>query len=209
MHAASTAVLEARAASRRRARACANVALKIAYPVVILAFWRFGSPRFIGLALLGLLWLQRWTGAGSIASLVARLTRWEWAAALAMSALSAAIAVTDSETLLRVYPITVNIAMLVAFGATLRSGGPSMVEKFARVRRPHLDERTVRYTRRVTQVWCAFFSLNACASAATMMWGSRALWSLYNGAVTYLLVGVLLAAEFAWRHAFVLRGKTR
>lgn len=209
MQAASTAMPDARAALRRRARACANVALKLAYPVVILAFWRVGSPRFIGLALLGLLWLQRWIGAGSVASLLAGLTRWEWTAALAMSGLSAAIALTDSETLLRAYPIAVNVAMLVAFGATLRGGRPSMVEKFARVRRPHLDERMVRYTRRVTQVWCAFFLLNACASAASMVWGSRALWALYNGAITYLLVGVLIVAEIVWRHAFVLREKTR
>ncbi|RDU95677.1 hypothetical protein [Trinickia dinghuensis] len=210
MQAASTrAAPEARAASCRRARACANVALKIAYPVVILAFWRFGSPRFIGLALLVLLWLQRWVGAGSMAALLAKLTRLEWAAALAMSGLSAAIAVTDSEALLRAYPIVVNIAMLVAFGATLCNGGPSMIERFARMRRPNLDERTVRYTRRVTQAWCAFFSLNVCASTASMIWGSRAFWALYNGAVTYLLIGVLIAAEIAWRHAFVLREKTR
>ncbi len=183
--------------------------LQVAYPVVILAFWRFGSPRFIGLALLVLLWLQRWLGAGSVAALLAKLTRLEWAAALAMSGFSAAIAVTDSETLLRAYPIVVNVGMLLAFGATLCHGGPSMIEKFARVRRPELDERSVRHTRRVTQVWCAFFALNACASAASMIWGSRALWALYNGFITYLLIGVLIVAEIAWRHAFVLRGKTR
>jgi uncharacterized membrane protein len=192
-----------------RVRAVASVVLQIAYPVVILAFWRIGSPRFIGLALLVLLWLQRWLGAGSVAALLAKFTRVEWAALLIMSGLSAAIAVTDSEALLRAYPIAVNVGMLVAFGTTLCNGGPSMIEKFARVRRPNLDARSVRHTRRVTQVWCAFFALNACASAASMIWGSRAVWALYNGFITYLLIGALIVAEFAWRHAFVLRGKTR
>lgn len=212
MHAASTgAASPAReaAASGRRARTVARVMLKIAYPVVILAFWRVGSPRFIGLALLVMLWLQRWIGAGSAEALPARLTRLEWAVALVMSSLSAAIAVTDSETLLRAYPVVVNAGLLVAFGATLRRGGPSMVEKFARVRRPDLDAHAVRYTRRVTQVWCAFFTFNGAVSGACALWGSRAQWALYNGLVTYLLIGVLIVAEIAWRHVFVLRRKPR
>ncbi|MGG1946613.1 hypothetical protein AB1286_17650 [Trinickia sp. NRRL B-1857] len=185
------------------------MALKIAYPVVILAFLRIGSPRFIGVALLSLLWLQRWLGAGSIGALLARFTRLEWAAALAMTGLSATIAITDSESLLRAYPIVVNVSMLVAFGATLFGGGPSMIEKFARVRRPELDADAVRYTRCVTQVWCAFFAINGAVSAACALWGSRAQWALYNGVITYLLIGVLIAGEIAWRHAFVLREKTR
>ncbi|WP_242538497.1 hypothetical protein [Trinickia acidisoli] len=210
MHAASTrAAPPAREVAGRRARVVASVVLKLAYPVVILAFLRVGSPRFIGLALLVLLWLQRWLGAGSLGALLARFTRLEWAAALTMSGLSAAIAVTDSETLLRAYPIVVNAAMLVAFGATLCNGGPSMIEKFARVRRPDLDARGVRYTRRVTQVWCVFFVLNGAVSAACALWGSRAQWALYNGVITYLLIGVLIVAEIVWRHAFVLREKTR
>jgi hypothetical protein len=42
MQAASTAMPDARAALRRRARACANVALKLAYPVVVIAVLRGG-----------------------------------------------------------------------------------------------------------------------------------------------------------------------
>lgn len=211
MHSASTRAApdEARHAACWRARTVASVGLKLAYPVVIVAFWRIGSPRYIGLALLVLLWVQRWLGAGSIGALLSRFTRLEWGAALVMSGLSAAIAVTDSEALLRAYPIVVNAAMLVAFGATLRGGKPSMIEKFARLRRPDLDARTVRYTRHVTQLWCAFFALNGAVSAASAVWGSRALWALYNGVVTYLLIGALIVAEIVWRHAFVLREKAR
>ena len=210
MLAASTrTALDTRRAACRRARVVASVALKLAYPVVIVAFLRIGSPRFIGLTLLALLWLQRWLGAGSIGALLAKFTRLEWGAALVMSSLSAAIAVTDSEALLRAYPIVVNAAMFAAFGATLRAGRQSMIERFARLRRPDLDELGVRYTRRVTQVWCGFFTLNGAVSAASAVWGSRAQWALYNGAITYLLIGMLIVAEIAWRHAFVLRENTR
>jgi len=210
MGAASTgARAPVQAAPPTRVRAIANVALKLAYPLVILAFLRLGSPRFIGLALLALLWLQRWLGAGSVAALLAGFTRLEWALALVMSGLSAAIAATNSETLLRAYPIVVNAGMLIAFGASLFRGGPSMIEKFARVRRPELDARAVRYTRRVTQLWCVFFVCNGAMSAACALWGSRVQWAFYNGVVTYLLIGALIVAEIAWRHAFVLRRATR
>jgi uncharacterized membrane protein len=181
------------------------VALKLAYPIVILAFLRVGSPRYIGLALLVLFWLQRWLGAGGFAELLARLTRLEWTVALVLSGLSAAIAVTDSETLLRAYPIVVNVGMLTAFSATLCGGGPSMIEKIARLRRPDLDAGAIRYTRRVTQLWCAFFVMNGAVSAAFAWWGSREQWAVYNGVVTYVLIGVFIVGELAWRHAFILR----
>lgn len=211
MYSASTGAVphEARHAACGRARTIASTVLQLAYPVVVVAFWRIGSPRYIGLALLALLWLQRWLGAGSIGALLSRFTRLEWAAALAMSGLSAAIAVTDSEALLRAYPIVVNAGMLVAFGATLCNGKQPMIEKFARLRRPDLDARSVRHTRRVTQGWCVFFALNGAVSAVCALWASRALWALYNGVITYLLIGVLIVAEIAWRHAFVLREKAR
>lgn len=211
MHSASTRAAPRQAchAACGRARTVASIVLKLAYPVVIVAFLRIGSPRYIGLALLVLLWLQRWLGAGSIGALLNRFTRFEWGAAAVMGGLAAAIAVTDSEALLRAYPIVVNVAMLVAFGVTLGDGKQSMIEKFARVRRPELDARTVRYTRRVTLVWCAFFAFNGSVSALCAVWGSRALWALYNGVVTYLLIGVLIVAEIVWRHAFVLREKAR
>jgi uncharacterized membrane protein len=189
----------------RRVRAAASVALKIAYPVVILAFLRVGSPRYIGLALLVLLWLQRWLGAGGVAALFDRFTRLEWAVALAMAGLSAAVAATNSEALLRAYPIVVNVGMLAAFAATLCGRGPSMIEKIARLRRPALDAHAVRYTRRVTQLWCVFFAMNGVVSAAFAWWGSRVQWAIYNGVVTYLVIGVLIMAEIAWRHLFILR----
>jgi uncharacterized membrane protein len=191
----------------RRSRAFAQIALKIAYPLVILAAWRIGSPRYIGVALFALLWLQRWLGAGSIVALLARLTALEWAVAGALSCTSGAIALTGSEGLLRFYPVLVNAGMLVAFGATLRDGAQPMIEKFVRLSKPELSERAVRHTRSVTLLWCGFFALNGAASAACALWGSRLQWALYNGVIAYVLIGTLVVGEIAWRHAFVLRAE--
>jgi uncharacterized membrane protein len=97
----------------------------------------------------------------------------------------------------------VNLGLLVAFGSTLVRG-PTMIEKFARMGNPELGEHAVRYTRRVTQVWCVFFALNGAFSAYTALFWTPAAWSLYNGAIAYGLVGVLLAGEIAWRYLAVL-----
>nr|WP_237177661.1 hypothetical protein [Ralstonia pseudosolanacearum] len=118
-------------------RHAANVVLKLAYPAVILGAWHIGAPRYVGIVLLALLWVQRWIGTGSATARLRVLTRLDWALAGLLTCGSAAIAITDSETLLRLYPVMVNAALLLTFGATLRHG-PSMVEKFARLRTPEL-----------------------------------------------------------------------
>ncbi|MHA6820816.1 hypothetical protein ACQUKI_04560 [Ralstonia pseudosolanacearum] len=183
-------------------RHAANVVLKLAYPAVILGAWHIGAPRYVGIVLLALLWVQRWIGTGSTAARLRVLTRLDWALAGLLTCSSAAIAITDSETLLRLYPVMVNAALLLTFGATLRHG-PSMVEKFARLRTPELPPRAVLYTRRVTQVWCGFFAANALIAALVALYGSRQAWALYNGAIAYALVGLLIVGEIAYRKLVV------
>lgn len=183
-------------------RAAAQAVLKIAYPLVLIGAWHYGTPRYAGIALLALLWMQRWIGAGSVSLLLRQLTPLDWLTAGTLTCTSAAVAITDSELLLRLYPALVNAGLLLSFAATLRSG-PTMIEKFARMRIPDLQPRAVRYTRRVTQVWCAFFALNGLTAVVAALAWSRGAWALYNGVIAYVLVGVLIAAEAAFRHRVV------
>jgi uncharacterized membrane protein len=57
----------------------------------------------------------------------------------------------------------------------------------------------------VTQVWCVFFALNGGVALVTALWTSAATWSLYNGFVAYLLMGLLFAGEYAIRCNFKRR----
>jgi uncharacterized membrane protein len=196
-------------ALRDGARRVTQVALKLAYPLVILAAWRYGMARYVGAALFALLWLQRWIGAGSLSALLRALTALDWGVAAVLSCASAAIALTGSEALLHLYPTLVNAGLFAAFAVTLKRG-PTMIEKFARVRHPDLSARQVRHTRSVTQLWCVFFAANGAVSAYLGWHGSRAAWALYNGVIAYALIGALIAGEIVWRHAFVLpKAKTR
>lgn len=190
------------AAPRRWARGVAQATLKIAYPLVLIGAWHFGAPRYAGIALLALLWMQRWIGAGSVSSLLRQLTPLDWLIAGTLTCTSAAVAITNSELVLRLYPALVNAGLLLSFAATLRSG-PTMIEKFARMRLPDLQPRAVRYTRQVTQVWCVFFALNGATAVVAALCWSRGAWALYNGVIAYVLVGMLIAAELAYRHWIV------
>lgn len=190
-------------AGRSWAKTVIQVLLKLAYPALILCAWRWDTPRYVGCMLFAILWLQRWAGSGPVATSLRRLSSIDWTVVGLLSCASAAIVLTNSELLLRLYPSLVNLGLLIAFGATLVRG-PSMIEKFARLGNPDLPPRAVRHTWRVTQVWCGFFALNGAFSAYTALYWSRANWSLYNGAIAYGLIGVLLVAEIIWRYLVVL-----
>nr|WP_052405685.1 hypothetical protein [Paraburkholderia heleia] len=181
-----------------RARSKWRLLAGVAYPVVILCAWRWDSPRCVGLLLLVLLWMQRVAGTGALAATLRKLTPVDWAVAVTLNVASVAIVITNSERLVRLYPSLVNLGLLAAFGATLAKG-PSMVEKFARLTYPDPPAHIVRYTRRITQLWCVFFALNSVFSAWTALaWPART-WSLYNGMLAYVIIGALLAGEFVWR----------
>jgi uncharacterized membrane protein len=77
---------------------------------------------------------------------------------------------------------------------------PPVAEKFARVWVQNLSEDEIRYCRKVTQVWCAFFAGNGSLAAGLAVYASLGIWTIYNGVIAYLLMGTLFASEFLYRH---------
>jgi uncharacterized membrane protein len=112
-------------------------------------------------------------------------------------------AIWNNELLtLRFYPAIANAAMLLLFSGSLLSPR-SLIERLARIQHPNLPPEGIVYTRRVTQIWCVFFIVNGSIALATALWSSFELWSLYNGLIAYILMGILLAGEY------IVRMKTR
>ncbi|MDT3251973.1 hypothetical protein QZQ97_13675 [Serratia sp. root2] len=96
------------------------------------------------------------------------------------------------------YPVLVNVLLLLLFAYSLFAP-PTVVERLARITEPQLDAAGVAYTRRVTQVWCVFFIVNGAIALATCLSGDIALWTLYNGGISYLLMGALMGIEWIVR----------
>ena len=98
----------------------------------------------------------------------------------------------------------VSLALLCLFGWSL-TRPMSLVERLARLQDPALPPVAIGYTRRVTQVWCGFFVINGALAAFTIWHGDLALWSLYNGLISYALMGGLMGAEYLVRRRLLKR----
>lgn len=173
--------------------------LWIVYPLAILFGLRVTEPRYVAAVLIGVLILRRWRNAAAFLSGMRIVDRLILAG---LAALAATVILTNSELLLRLYPAAVNVGMLALFGLSLIRP-PSMVERFARLAEPDLPEAGIVYTRRVTAVWCVFFVGNGVVAAYTALFASRETWAWYNGFLAYLLMGVLFAGEWVFRHLCV------
>jgi uncharacterized membrane protein len=111
----------------------------------------------------------------------------------------AALAVWYNALLpLKLYPAMVSAAFLGVFAYSLLAP-PTVIERMARGRGPALPPFVVAYTRRVTQAWCVFFLCNGAIALATALWAPEAVWSFYTGVVSYVLMGLLFAAEYLVR----------
>jgi uncharacterized membrane protein len=126
------------------------------------------------------------------------------AAPLVVAAALTCIAAINAELSVRLYPVFMNLAMLTTFAVTLWKP-PSMIESFARITEPDLPESGVRYTRIVTVVWVVFFAINGSVALWTVLYGSWRTWTVYNGIVAYLAMGILLGGEYLVRQRFRAR----
>lgn len=96
------------------------------------------------------------------------------------------------------YPVAVSVIMLMLFSYSLIKP-PSIVERLARLSEPDLDDKGQRYTRQVTKIWCLFFILNGFTALVTCLYGDLTLWTLYNGAISYMLMALLMGGEWLVR----------
>lgn len=168
--------------------------LTIGYPVLIYLALDHVQPRYLALLVLAAVILRgRWSGFG----LPAAGAGFKGLALIGGGLLLAASFLNDRVLLLS-YPIAVSAVFLGVFGHSLVHP-PTVVERLARIREPDLPARGVAYTRKVTWVWCFFFLGNGLVSAATVWHGDVALWTLYNGLIAYVVMGLLFAGEWMIR----------
>ncbi len=98
------------------------------------------------------------------------------------------------------YPVAVNASLFVVFTGSLLYGRP-IVESLARIanKGKELPEKAISYTRKVTYVWIFFFLVNGSVATLTALLADIKLWTLWNGCVSYVLMGVLALVEYLVR----------
>lgn len=164
------------------------IALSLGYPLLVyFSLGRF-EPRWLSLLLFALALLR---------ALGAQQRQWWWI--VAGTGVLASWALLGNAALpLKLYPVFVNVGLLLLFSISLYFG-PPVIERLARLREPQLPAEAVVYTRKVTQVWCGFFVLNGSLALATALYASERVWALYNGLIAYVLMGMLFAGEWLLR----------
>ena len=166
----------------------------LAYPLVV--WWGLHQGELIWLCLaLGLLFALRFLPQPVRWRELAGLSRLLAGVGLLLCCLALLCRRAD---LLLYYPVLVSGSLLVLFGWSLWQP-MTLVERIARLQEPDLPPAAIRYTRQVTRIWCGFFIFNGVIASATIWHGDLALWSLYNGLLSYLLMGALMAGEWLVR----------
>lgn len=163
--------------------------LTVLYPLIIFYGNPFLEPWKIAAILIALLSVR----------LAFSYSSKNWTTPLLMAGIGYSLFAMWSNQLnvLRFYPVLVNMLMLLIFGWSLFSS-QTLVERIARVQHPNLPPQGIIYTRRVTQIWCCFFIVNGTIAFITTR-SSLEFWSLYNGLIAYVLMGILFAAEYVVR----------
>nr|WP_294527556.1 hypothetical protein [uncultured Rhodopila sp.] len=96
------------------------------------------------------------------------------------------------------YPVVISLATAAIFSLSLVRP-PTVVERIARLRELELPPEGITYCRKVTVVWALFLTGNAMVSMSTALWGTIAQWTLWNGLISYLLMGLLFTGEMVVR----------
>lgn len=128
-----------------------------------------------------------------------------WGMIIVVGALALITFVTENAGYVKIYPVFINVSLLLSFGITLFRP-PSMIFRLASmqdkiVRDSEGDERLKieRYCRKVTIVWVIFFILNGLTAILTALFTSHFVWALYNGMISYILIGIIFVGDIIVR----------
>ena len=168
----------------------------LAYPLLVYGgLLRFG-PR--ALAAAGAVVLVAHVGAAWRRWRRSDVVRVAVPVGLVTAVLGATAAFNEARTFLLV-PTLINAVMLIVFARSIVHG-PSMIEAIARLRHPDLPAARRPYLRVLTWLWCGFFAINITISLLLALGSMLEAWTLYNGLLTYVLMGLLLGGERVYRY---------
>ena len=100
--------------------------------------------------------------------------------------------------ILKSYPVVINFSLAAYCIYSLRNP-PSAIERISQVIGIIVEGPAVSYTRRLTMVWTGFFAVSTVIAAYTALAATIGVWAVYNGAISYVLIGLLIAAEYPVR----------
>ena len=95
------------------------------------------------------------------------------------------------------YPVCANLTVFLVFFTSLFAK-ETVIQKFAKMVDGDLSENALVYTRRLTYIWCFLTFFNFIVSLITVFL-SEEIWALFNGCISYILIGTLFFVEYVIR----------
>ena len=102
--------------------------------------------------------------------------------------------VFENVLFLKIYPVIMNFFVTMTFILSLKKQQP-IIEQFALKMGYSMDEQGRKYAKKSTIVWSIFLFCNFTASFVTLFLPLR-VWTLYNGLISYILIGIAFIVEF-------------
>ena len=101
--------------------------------------------------------------------------------------------------LVKFYPVCANLTVFLAFFVSLFKK-ETIIQKYAKIVAGELSDAALKYTRILTYVWAGLTFFNFVASLISVFMSSK-IWALYNGLISYVLIGTLFFVEYIVRIA--------
>lgn len=156
----------------------------VAYPFIV--FWALKKDialKFIGFVLL-LSVIFSWTRSKNTILFILGLL------------LCLSIIFFNQEIFVKLYPVLMNTGVFALFAVSLKK--TPLVTKFAEKMHKTMDEATIKYTRNATYAWAIVMGCNAVVSFITIFLSDE-IWTLYNGLVSYMVIGTTMLIEYIIR----------
>lgn len=166
---------------------------------LVCAPWAFAGASLLRAAVARALPSPR-TGALALLAIVVILAAAVATVPTADMARLAMIVASHVDLLLLAENTAFLLALAGVFAVSLLAPREAIVTRLARiVRAGDMPPAVVRYTRRVTAVWAAFFASAALVSGVLYATASRDLWSAFVNLLLWPLVGAVFLLEYAVR----------
>ena len=107
---------------------------------------------------------------------------------------------TNNDLFLRLYPVCMNGLICLSFWMSLRE--KPLITLFAEKMGHKPTQKMLVYTKKATIAWGVFMGINTIASVFTLfmpLW----IWTLYNGLISYILIGIMFGAEYLIRRRYM------
>lgn len=156
----------------------------IAYPFAV--FFALHSDLSVRIIALGLL-------AVILISLAKNKNLWLCLCGIALATIAA---FSGQKIFLKLYPVLMNLGICTIFTVSLHD--VPVVQKIAEKMHYKMTDDAKQYAQRATMAWAIFMATNTVISFATVFMADW-IWTLYNGFISYCLIGLMMGIEYLIR----------